>query len=317
MNSHRNSAEAVVFEKMVARIHMLLEESSAEVTWNDKISDPDNPTNKRQIDATIRIDGKLTLVECRFQKKRQDVKWIEELIGRRTSLGADAVIAVSSSGFTKGGLLKAKKHGIITRDFLTLTEEEVQRWGKVSKVTLNYMKFDDAVLTLTHSSSLPQVRLRQQDLITLFYQAADKATKEVFDNLRSPNGRISVGFNSPGLTVSGLPVNYVKLEAQFDKITQTMSTAAVLAYGLDNEEQLARKVYVEEFSKIAKVEHVGDRNTVVLDLSKVAQPRNTVYHSTEFEMFVGEERTFNVVVIGDFRPSLELQFQVVLGREKR
>ena len=45
-------------------------------------------------------------------KKKQDVKWIEELIGRKQSLRADSVIAVSSAGFTDGAILKAKAFGI-------------------------------------------------------------------------------------------------------------------------------------------------------------------------------------------------------------
>jgi hypothetical protein len=92
------------FEQQIHRIHELLDGSGAEVVWNDHIPDPDNPSQPRQIDVTIRRDGKLTHVECRQHHTRQDVQWIEELIGRRTSLGADSIIAVSSSGFTSGSL---------------------------------------------------------------------------------------------------------------------------------------------------------------------------------------------------------------------
>jgi len=88
------------FELQIRRIHELLEQKGSEVTWNDKIPDPDNIKQPRQIDISIKRDGKLTIVECRIHQKSQNVKWIEELIGRRLSLKADAVIAVSSSGFT-------------------------------------------------------------------------------------------------------------------------------------------------------------------------------------------------------------------------
>src|SRR5680860_560019 len=127
------------FEKMIARIHSILAGTSSVVTWNDKIKDPDNKKRTRQIDATIRTGKFLTIVECRIHKSKQDVKWIEELIGRRISLNADAVIAVSFSGFTEGAILKAKKHGIITRDFLSLTEEEIKRWGSLSKISITYI----------------------------------------------------------------------------------------------------------------------------------------------------------------------------------
>ena len=45
------------------------------------------------------------------------------------SLNADAVIAVSASGYTKGAVLKAKKFGIILRDMISLSEKEISAWG--------------------------------------------------------------------------------------------------------------------------------------------------------------------------------------------
>lgn len=122
------------FEQQIHRIYELLEGSGAAVTWDDRIPDPDNPSQPRQIDITIRRHGTFALVECRDHQSRQDVQWIEELMGRRASLRADAIIAVSSSGFTAGALRKAKQFGIIPRGLRKLTEREVQGWGQ--QVTL-------------------------------------------------------------------------------------------------------------------------------------------------------------------------------------
>ncbi|HXE86199.1 MAG TPA: hypothetical protein VN524_05285, partial [Hyphomicrobiaceae bacterium] len=77
-------------EQQVERIKRLLEPDGSTVVRNEKIPDPDNPKQPRQIDMTIRRDGKLTHVECRLHTNPQDVGWIEELMGRRISLGADA-----------------------------------------------------------------------------------------------------------------------------------------------------------------------------------------------------------------------------------
>src|SRR5437016_5800572 len=115
---------STAMEQQVERIKRLLEPQGAEVLWNEKIPDPDNPKQLRQIDVTIRRDGKLTHVECRVHQEPQDVSWIEELIGRRISLGADAVIAVSASGYTEGAILKANAKGIILRELSTLSEDE-------------------------------------------------------------------------------------------------------------------------------------------------------------------------------------------------
>src|SRR5580700_5888368 len=111
-------------ERQVFRIHELLMRSHTDVTWNDHIPDPDNPAQMRQIDITIRRDGGLTIIECRLSRRRQDVKWIEELIGRRQSLGAQEIIGVASAGFTQGAQKKAVRYGVRLRDLKQLSDEE-------------------------------------------------------------------------------------------------------------------------------------------------------------------------------------------------
>lgn len=130
------SIESDKFEKKVARIKEVLEGGSSVITWNDNIIDPDNPVQNRQIDITIKREDTYTHVECRLHKNPQNVKWIEELIGRKISLGADSMIGVSNSGFTSGAILKAEKHGVILRDFSELTEEEISAWGKTTEIEI-------------------------------------------------------------------------------------------------------------------------------------------------------------------------------------
>ncbi len=104
------------FEQQIKKIHEVIEQSGSKITWNDHIPDPENPDQARQIDISVKKNDSLTIIECRIHKKKQDVKWIEELIGRKLSLRADALIAVSSSGFTEGAIKKAKAYGIFLRD---------------------------------------------------------------------------------------------------------------------------------------------------------------------------------------------------------
>ena len=148
------------FEQKIHRILELLEISGADVTWDDHIPDPDNPSQLRQIDITIRRDGKFTLVECRDHQSRQDVLWIEGLIGRRASLKADAIIAVSSSGFTTGALRKAKPYGIISRDLRELTELEAKDWGKHVALTLYFYQYSELDLSLCFKhESIPKLNM--------------------------------------------------------------------------------------------------------------------------------------------------------------
>jgi hypothetical protein len=55
MRSHVAKKPAEEFERQIERIHRLLETETSQVTWNDRIPDPDNPNQLRQIDIKITI----------------------------------------------------------------------------------------------------------------------------------------------------------------------------------------------------------------------------------------------------------------------
>jgi hypothetical protein len=137
-----------LMERQVERVERLIAQEGSEVTWNDRIPDPDNPHQLRQIDITIRRDGRLTIVECRMEKSPQDVTWIEQLMGRRESLRAESVIAVSASKFTKGAIRKAEAKGIILRNLATLSAPEIRDWGKACEASLVYYEFRNTRLEL-------------------------------------------------------------------------------------------------------------------------------------------------------------------------
>jgi hypothetical protein len=152
------SKESDAFEQRIHRIHELIDGTDAEVTWNDRIPDPDNPKRSRQIDITIKRESSLTLVECRIHGEPQDVKWVEELIGRRASLKAASVIGVSASGYTVGAVLKAKAHGTVLRDLEELTQAEVEQWGALVALTMYYYEFSDLSLDLLfRPESIPKL----------------------------------------------------------------------------------------------------------------------------------------------------------------
>lgn len=142
-------SRATDLEKLTARIHRLLEcESTAVVTWNAKVPDPDNPKQLRQVDIEIVRDGICTHVECRSHVQPQSTKWIEELIGRKISLNADQMIAVSDSGFTEGAILKANRFGIILRSIFELTDFEIMGWGKQTEIELHYYQLVNVQVAL-------------------------------------------------------------------------------------------------------------------------------------------------------------------------
>jgi hypothetical protein len=301
-----------LFEKMIARIHAILEGFESKVTWNDKIIDPDNENQMRQIDVTIKTGKFLTIVECRYHKSKQDVKWIEELIGRRVSLNADAVVAVSSSGFTEGAILKARKYGVITRDILTLTEEEIKRWGKLSKIAVNYIKFEAPELTIKLGSKSVNFVKKRKEINEFFYNIAHQAANQFFDQIPvNKKQQIEIGVRVDKRKPDALDIKYAKLRSSIEKIVQQLETVSVFSYGLDSEETLSRSVYIEKYQGIANIEHVKDSNIMVMDFSKIEQPPNTIYHSTEVKLQGVQlsERLGFVQQIG-FTPRLILDYQL-------
>src|SRR5271167_3966639 len=137
------------FERQIERIQRLLEEDGSVVTWNDRIPDPDNPKQPRQIDITVRRGNWTVHIECRFHREPQDVQWIEELHGRRDSLGADEIIAVSSSGFTDTARLKAARFKIPLRSLCKVTDDEIHLWARKTVAKAIFYQFTNCQVVFT------------------------------------------------------------------------------------------------------------------------------------------------------------------------
>lgn len=226
------------FEHQIRRIHELIEQPDSSITWNDRIPDPDNPKQSRQIDITIRSNNKLTCIECRIHKEKQDVKWIEELIGRRASLKADAVIAVSASGFTEGAILKAKKFGIVSRDMISLTEEEVSTWGHSTTVTLTFYEYKNIRMTFKVPPELDRPETVYTIMMTLkihsnkFYNIFEIISNKLDDqkpNWKTCHFKADLGLNEP-IMIDGKRIQDFHFEAKVKSIKKTLSIPSIVAY---------------------------------------------------------------------------------------
>ncbi len=279
------------FERQIQRIHELIEQPGSVITWDDHIPDPDNPSQLRQIDITIRREEQLTLVECRVHKKPQDVKWIEELIGKRISLRADAVLAVSYEGFTKGAIAKARSHGIILRDFKSLTEEEIRQWGHKTKLWISYHNFSGVVITYlfdieaTNKVTAQDVfdhltdNKRFNEMIELIVGELDQRNIERFPlpffvNIKPKSE----------LIVAGHHAKDVFFEAEYNVIKAEASITSVVAYDAPDIDSLEREVIVEDVS-IPDFEITQSSNivTVALDLSRIPIPLNSRIRDIVFD----------------------------------
>ena len=275
------------FEQQIKRIHDLTEQPGSEITWNDRIADPDNPKQSRQIDISINRDGVLTHIECRLHKNRQDVKWIEELIGRRISLQADALIAVSASGFTKGAIKKAKTYGIILRDILSLTESEIRAWGKKTQVSVTFFKYEHVKIVFIFDESLKnKISLSHiedsftenaVDFLSLF-DHIDSGVKKANPDLLPCY--LDIGLSSKDLRINGQPIKQIKFSGNFQEIKQNFETPSVVAYDTPKNNALERNVYVEQV-ELGQFEIMqsADIVSMVIDLSLLKTPENCHFHS--------------------------------------
>jgi len=265
------------FEHQIERIHRLLEAEGNVITWNDRIPDPDSPNRLRQIDVTIRRDDALTIVECRLHKEPQDVTWIEELMGRRTSLAADAVIAVSASGFTRTAQEKAIRHGIILRDFASLSREEIQNWGKKWKLTVNYCEFSAVTCFLKidtpRSTTAPTVtNLDGQPLSPLMWRMLIQDIMHKLNQNKWPGIPCTIESQvfAP-LLIDGKPPASIAFTANVRRITEKVQLASIVAYADPISAKSHAAVAKYEFGETEIIENC-DETAMILDLSCLKIP---------------------------------------------
>jgi Restriction endonuclease len=250
-----------------------------------------------QIDITIRRNGKLIFVECRHHKRRQGVTWIEELIGRRESLGAHATIAVSSSGFTKGALKKAKAFEILTRDLRFLTAIEVTNWGRPITLTIYFYQYSDLHASLCFNRrSIPLVSQMSASelgshpgLQLLFNASAQYFGSENLmqeQRLGQPH-RFQLRLQPSGFDVFGEPVVEVDFKGVVRLISKEIISPAVFAYEESQNASAGREATIQDFdlgrTSIVQAAH---RISVFLDISKLGMPP---FCQFRFFRLVGQE----------------------------
>jgi hypothetical protein len=272
------------FERQIERIHKLIEAEGSEVTWNAHIPDPDSPGQSRQIDISIRRDGLFTHVECRLRKEPQDVTWIEELIGRRLSLVADAIIAVSASGFTATAHQKANRYGIILRDIASLSPQEVQNWGRGWKLSVNFCEFSKVVCTIKIAETLQTFRPQitdtaggQLDPIVwrlIFQDAMRRLDQDGWPGVPSTI-RMSCAIN---LLVDGRPPLSIEVRASVRRIVRDVSVASLVAYA--DPVCSTRHAQIGHFD-LGKSEVIENRDDVamIIDLSQINTPDSCCFET--------------------------------------
>lgn len=319
--SGRNMKASQKLEQQIERIHQLIEADGTTVTWNDRVPDPDNGSRPRQIDVTIRRDGHLTLVECRLHKEPQDVTWIEELIGRRESLKANAVIAVSASGFTEGAIKKAAAKDIILRSFDNLSEDEIKNWGREIGVRVSTCRFIKCGLSvILPSAPSPPPKVSAPDGSTIDLLPVFGKVMDTIEEHGAHDGRHLVDLDiEAGLLVSGVAPISATFTAEVEYQTKDLRTSAVVGYSSAGEDSVSAYAVVRQFNN-ETIEIIDSANAlaVVLDLSSVGLAPDEYVRAAEFDFgIIRDVSWFHVIGIETMTYSGPLSLHVRFPNNRR
>ena len=120
------------FERLIARIETTLAPNGAVVRCPDnEVIDLDTGAH-RNVDATVRWEDcgqtRFMAFECRRRGRRRTVEWVESLIAKKASIGADKMVGVSSAGFARNAIKKAAARGVDLRTARSLDEGVLGAW---------------------------------------------------------------------------------------------------------------------------------------------------------------------------------------------
>lgn len=128
MNTWKN------LQDIVASIEAIAEPHGVEVISPAFLTDVNTGT-QREVDVLIKhkvgLSSVKIVMECRLHKRPQDIQWIEQLISKKESVGADILVAISANGFTGPAKKLAKAKGIQVRTLETLDNSEIENWMHV------------------------------------------------------------------------------------------------------------------------------------------------------------------------------------------
>jgi hypothetical protein len=117
-------------EEIVEKLHKLILGPEWDIKSPDRIKDKITGQS-REVDVSIRLKSGhisiLIIVECR-DRDIEDVTWIEQLVTKCKNLGADKLVAVSSTGFTEPAKKSAEHYGIVTQVLSKITPDDIKSW---------------------------------------------------------------------------------------------------------------------------------------------------------------------------------------------
>jgi hypothetical protein len=157
--------EGRTLELLVARLEAAASAGEAEVRSPEYFIGR-NSESHREVDVTVRSKvgstDVLVMFECRDRASTQDVRWIDELAGKRDDIGANVAVAVTAGdGFTSGARKAAKRHGIDLRTVESITLEDVISWCQMGHLTVQMFEVRDQDLEIETWEDCPPLANRK------------------------------------------------------------------------------------------------------------------------------------------------------------
>jgi hypothetical protein len=292
------------FEKQITKIKSFLEHPDSEIKWNDHIVDPNTPSQMRQIDITVKRNGYTKHIECRDHKKKQDVGWIEQLIGRKIRLKADMVIGVSSSGFSKTAINAAKEEGIFLRDLNEISVEEVLNWGEIFKVSLGVFIIENPSIRLILSGPYQALSASKQNaclddlvnneiLLSEVLRQLKNGLRQVYKGTKLKKFMIRAMFHPNINFIQGNSVEGVEIEGDFTHQKLCYETISVISYGDPTIDDKDRELMVNKLSlENLDILRSQKNRSMCIDISQAPFPTNSLF---DWTVQVDSDKEFEIV----------------------
>ncbi len=226
------------FEILISKLESL-KNSGAEIKSPEIVMDADTNT-PREVDIGIRFkDSDIFIaIECRNRGSIQDIQWIEQLITKKNSIGANTLIAVTSSSFTEPAKIKAFKNGIVIRNVENINTDDIIALKETSYFETCYLS---NIKIFINSITLidPNTKLQQNPTLINFQNCfiVDKMTNKsipfndainmsIQEAIQKVSQKIPDNQNDVKMEFGMNPLNHALLPYNYDLISASITINA-------------------------------------------------------------------------------------------
>lgn len=160
------SGKGRALEELVARLEAVAAGGKAEVRSPEFFTGR-RSQGRREVDVTVRSrvgsTTVLVMFECRDRAKTNDVRWIDEIAGKRDDIGADVAVAVAAGGgFSEAAKTAAAAHRIDLRTVEEITVDDVVSWCRLTSLRVELFESREPRIEVALFGDTPPIELSTQ-----------------------------------------------------------------------------------------------------------------------------------------------------------